>query len=219
MPVNGGCYMLYRLLKIWAYYIYLLPFVVVFLAASPLFKIMVSPIIIWILLRGPLNSYYSRVSFCMKLKRTCRRAKLKCKFHRTWLGSFWFRREGFDIEISDRRDTLYSIKFFPGNVTEKGIHLRGVDQVEIIRYTVVPHLGRRHAMGRVERTERSRKITNYNMSFARSGDSILLFSPSPFQMTALENNKIRPVGNGEQYMGFQIYTARGFLDYTKRKLL
>lgn len=211
--------MFYRLLKIWAYYIYLMPFVVVFLAASPLFKIIVSPIIIWLLLRGPLNSYTSRVTFCMKLKRICRRAKLKCKFHRAYLGSFWFRREGFDIEISDRRNTLYSIKFFPGIVTEKGIHLRGADEVEIIRYTVVPHLGRRHAMGRVERTERSRKIIQYDMEIARSGDSILLFSPSPFQMTALENNKIRPVGNGEPYMGFQIYTARGFLDYTKRKLL
>ena len=211
--------MFYRLLKIWAYYIYLLPFVVVFLAASPLFKVMVSPIIIWILLRGPLNAYYSRVSFCMKLKRICRRAKLKCKFRRTWLGSFWFRHEGFDIEIEDRRDTVYSIKFFSGNVTGKGIHLRGADQVEIIRYNVVPHLGRRHAMGRVERTERSRKIKHYDMSIARSGDSILLFSPSPFDMTALENNKIRPIGNGEPYMGFAIYTARGFLDYTKRKLL
>ena len=211
--------MLYRLLKWWVYSIYMLPFVVIFLAASPLFKILVSPIIIWIILRGPLGTYTSRITFCMKLKKICRRAKYTCRFHRTWLGSFFRRKSGFDIEISDRRDTLYSLKFFPGNVAEKGIHLRGADQVEIIRYTVVPHLGRRHAMGRVERTERSRTMADYEMSVARSGESILLFSPSPFSMTALEKNKSRPVGNGEQYMGFQIYTARGFLDYIKRKEL
>ena len=97
--------------------------------------------------------------------------------------------------------------------------MRGADKVEIIRYTVVPHIGRRHAMGRVERTERSRTISDYEMSIARSGESILLFSPSPFAMTALENNKSRPVGNGEFYMGYRIYTARGFLDYIKRKEL
>ena len=211
--------MLYRILKFWVFCIYLSPFVIIFLAASPLFKILVSPIILWIILRGPLGTYTSRITFCWKLKKICRRAKYTCRFHRTWLGSFWFRREGFDIEIGDRRETVYSIKFFPGNVTEKGIHLRGPDEVEIIRYTVVPHLGRRHAMGRVERTERSRTITDYEMSIARSGESVLLFSPSPFSMTALEKNKINPVGNGETYMGFQIYTARGFLDYIKRKEL
>ena len=211
--------MLYRILKFWVFCIYLSPFVIIFLAASPLFKILVSPIILWIILRGPLGTYTSRVTFCRKLKKICRRAKYTCRFHRTWLGSFWFRREGFDIEISDRRETVYSIKFFPGNVAEKGIHLRGPDEVEIIRYTVVPHLGRRHAMGRVERTERSRTITDYEMSIARSGESVLLFSPSPFNMTALEKNKINPVGNGESYMGFKIYTARGFLDYIKRKEL
>ncbi|MBQ7320856.1 MAG: hypothetical protein IJW99_02040 [Clostridia bacterium] len=211
--------MLYRILKFWVFCIYLSPFVIIFLAASPLFKILVSPIILWIILRGPLGTYTSRITFCWKLKKICRRAKYTCRFHRTWLGSFWFRREGFDIEIGDRRETVYSIKFFPGNVTEKGIHLRGPDEVEIIRYTVVPHLGRRHAMGRVERTERSRTITDYEMCIARSGESVLLFSPSPFSMTALEKNKINPVGNGETYMGFQIYTARGFLDYIKRKEL
>ena len=211
--------MLYRLLKMYVYYIYLTPFVLVFLAASPLFKILVSPFIIWIILRGPLNTYTSRVTFCMKLKRICRRAKLKCKFHRAWLGSFFFQKDGFDIEIGDRRDTLYSIKFFQGNVTEKGIHLRDAHTVEIIRYTVVPHLGRRHAMGRVERTERSRKLYDYDMPIASRGESILMFSPSPFSMTALERNTSRPIGNGEQYMGYSIYTARGFLDYIKRKLL
>ena len=211
--------MLYRLLKLWVYYIYLTPFVVVFLAASPLFKIIVSPFIIWIILRGPLNTYTSRVTFCMKLKRICRRAKLKCKFHRTYLGSFWLAKEGFDIEIGDRRDTLYSIKFFSGNVAEKGIHLRDAHTVEIIRYTVVPHLGRRHAMGRVERTERSRKLYDYNMPIASRGQSIMMFSPSPFSMTALERNSSRPSGNGEQYEGFTIYTARGFTDYIRRKLL
>ena len=211
--------MLYRLLKMYVYYIYLTPFVLIFLAASPLFKILVSPFIIWIILRGPLNTYTSRVTFCMKLKRICRRAKLKCKFHRAWLGSFFFHKEGFDIEIGDRRDTLYSIKFFYGNVSEKGIHLRDAHTVEIIRYTVVPHLGRRHAMGRVERTERSRKLYDYDMPIASRGESILMFSPSPFSMTALERNTSRPIGNGEQYMGYSIYTARGFLDYIKRKLL
>jgi hypothetical protein len=211
--------MLYRLLKWWVYYIYLTPFVVVFLAASPLFKIIVSPIIIWIILRGPLNTYTSRVTFCMKLKRVCRRAKLKCKFHHAWLGSFFFPKDGFDIEIGDRRDTVFSIKFFPGNVSEKGIHLRDVHTVEIIRYTVIPHLGRRHAMGRVERVERSRKLYDYNMPLASRGDSILLFSPSPFSMTALERTKSKPIGNGEQYEGLTIYTARGFIDYIKRKLL
>ena len=211
--------MLYRLLKMYVYYIYLTPFVVVFLAASPLFKIIVSPIIIWIILRGPLNTYTSRVTFCMKLKRICRRAKLKCKFHRAWLGSFFFSKDGFDIEIGDRRDTHYSIKFFPGNVADKGIHLRSAEVVEIIRYTVIPHLGRRHAMGRVERVERSRKLYDYNMPLASRGDSILLFSPSPFSMTALERTQSKPIGNGEQYEGFTIYTARGFIDYIKRKLL
>ena len=211
--------MLYRLLKMYVYYIYLTPFVLVFLAASPLFKILVSPFIIWIILRGPLNTYTSRVTFCMKLKRICRRAKLKCKFHRAWLGSFFFQKDGFDIEIGDRRDTLYSIKFFYGNVSEKGIHLRDANTVEIIRYTVVPHLGRRHAMGRVERTERSRKLYDYDMPIASRGESIMMFSPSPFSMTALERNTSRPIGNGEQYMGYSIYTARGFLDYIKRKLL
>ena len=211
--------MLYRLLKWWVYYIYLTPFVIVFLAASPLFKIIVSPIIIWIILRGPLNTYTSRVTFCMKLKRICRRAKLKCKFHRAWLGSFFFSKDGFDIEIGDRRDTHYSIKFFPGNVADKGIHLRSAEVVEIIRYTVIPHLGRRHAMGRVERVERSRKLYDYNMPLASRGDSILLFSPSPFSMTALERTQSKPIGNGEQYQGFIIYTARGFTDYIKRKLL
>ena len=211
--------MLFRLLKWWVYCIYLLPFVVIFLAASPLFKILVSPFIIMIILRGPLGTYTSRVTFCMKLKRICRRAKCTCRFRHTWLGSFFFQKSGFDIEIGDRRNTLYSIKFFPGNVAGKGIHLRGADTVEIIRYTVIPHLGRRHAMGRVERVERSRTITDYEMEIARSGDSILMFSPSPFSMTALEKNKSRPIGNGEHYMGFDIYTARGFLDYLKRKLL
>ena len=211
--------MLYRLLKMYVYYIYLTPFVLVFLAASPLFKILVSPFIIWIILRGPLNTYTSRVTFCMKLKRICRRAKLKCKFHRAWLGSFFFQKDGFDIEIGDRRDTLYSIKFFYGNVSEKGIHLRDANTVEIIRYTVVPHLGRRHAMGRVERTERSRKLYDYDMPIASRGESIMMFSPSPFSMTALERNTSRPIGNGEQYMGYSIYTSRGFLDYIKRKLL
>lgn len=211
--------MFYRILKAYVYYIYLMPFVVIFLAASPLFKIIVSPIIIWIILRGPLGTYTSRVSFCMKLRRICRRAKLKCKFHRTWLGSFFLAKEGFDIEIGDRRDTLYSIKFFPGNVTEKGIHLRDGHTVEIIRYTVVPHLGRRHAMGRVERTERSRTIKSYDMCVASRGESVLMFSPSPFSMTALERNSMRPIGNGERYMDFTIYTARGFLDYIKRKVL
>ena len=211
--------MLYRLLKMYVYYIYLTPFVIVFLAASPLFKLLVSPIIIWIILRGPLNTYTSRVTFCMKLKRICRRAKLKCKFHRAWLGSFFFDKDGFDIEIGDRRDTVFSIKFFPGNVAAKGIHLRDVHTVEIIRYTVVPHLGRRHAMGRVERTERSRKIKSYEMPVASRGQSVLLFSPSPFSMTALERNTSHPIGNGEHYEGFEIYTSRGFLDYIKRKLL
>lgn len=211
--------MLYRFLKMYVYYIYLMPFVIIFLAASPLFKILVSPFIIWIILRGPLNTYTSRVTFCMKLKRICRKAKLKCKFHRAWLGSFFFDKDGFDIEIGDRRDTVFSIKFFPGNVAAKGIHLRDVHTVEIIRYTVVPHLGRRHAMGRVERTERSRKIKRYDMPLASRGQSVLLFSPSPFSMTALERTQSKPIGNGEHYEGFDIYTARGFLDYLKRKLL
>ena len=211
--------MFYRLLKWWVYYIYLTPFVVIFLAASPLFKILVSPIILFIILRGPLGTYTSRVTFCMRLRRICRRAKLKCKFHRTWLGSFFFPKDGFDIEIGDRRDTLYSIKFFPGNVADKGINLRDVRTVEIIRYTVIPHLGRRHAMGRVERIERSRVLYDYNMCIADRGESILLFSPSPFSMTALDRTQLRPIGNGERYMGFEIYTARGFTDFLKRKLL
>ena len=211
--------MLYRILKFLVFCIYLSPFVIIFLAASPMFKILVSPIIIWIILRGPLGAYTSRVTFCMKLKKICRRAKYTCRFHHTWFDSFWYYREGFDIEIGNRRDTVYSIKFFPGNVTGKGIHLRGADKVDIIRYTVIPQLGRRHAMGRVERIERSRTITDYEMSVARSGESVLLFSPSPFSMTALEKCQSRPVGNGETYMGFQIYTARGFLDYLIRKEL
>ena len=74
-------------------------------------------------------------------------------------------------------------------------------------------------MGRVERVERSRKLYDYNMPLASRGDSILLFSPSPFSMTALERTQSKPIGNGEQYEGFTIYTARGFIDYIKRKLL
>lgn len=210
---------MYRLLKWYAYSIYLLPFVVIFLAASNLFKILVSPFIIWIILWGPLGSYTSRVTFCMKVRRICRRAKMKCTFHSAPLTTFWRRRSGFDIEISDRRDVCYSIKFFPGNMNEKGVHLRSADVAEIIRYTVVPHIGRRHAMGRVERTERSRKLMDYEMQIAKSGESILLFSPSPHVMSALEGKKSRTIGNGEEYMGFSIYTARGFLDYIKRKLL
>lgn len=210
---------MYRILKFFAYCIYLSPFVILFAAGSPVFKLLTTPIIVFLILRGPLSPYTSRVTFCLKLRRICRRAKMKCKFHRAYLGSFFSRREGFDIEIIDRRDTVYSIKFFPGNMNEKGIHLRDATTAEIIRYLVVPHLGRRHAMGRVERTEKSRTLTDYEMPLAPRGESILLMSPSPFHITVLENNKLRPAGNGERYMGFLIYTSRGFTDYIKRTLL
>ena len=211
--------MLYRLLKWYVYFIYLMPFVILFLAGSSLFKILVSPIILAIILYGPLGNYTSRVTFCTKLKRICRRAKCTCRFHHLWLGSFFFPKSGLDIEITDRRETKYSIKFFPGNMASNGIHLRSDNTVEIIRYTVIPHLGRRHAMGRVERVERSRIIQSYEKPTARSGEAILLFSPSPLQITVLDGTKLRTAGNGESYQGFEIYTARGFLDYIKRKEL
>ncbi len=212
---------MYRILKWFAYAIYLTPFVLVILAnPSAFFQIIAWPCIFFIILFGPFSPYTSRVIFGMKLKRVCRRAKLRCKFHHGRMTSFWRRYEGFDVEISDRRGgELYSLKFFHGNMDEKGVHLRSDSCAEIIRYLVAPRLGRRHAMGRSERTERSRTLVDYHMSIAQRGESILLFSPSPYTMSVLENNKIRPAGNGENYMGFRIYTARGFLDYIKRKEL
>lgn len=211
--------MLYRMLRWLCFAIYLSPFLIIFLAASPVFKLLVSPIILFIILRGPLGPYTSRVTFCLRLRSMCRRAKLQCRFHHTYLGSFFRRHADFDIEIGDRRDTLYSIKFFPGNMNGKGIHLRDGKTAEIIRYLVIPQLGRRHAMGRVERVERGRTLSDYDMPLAARGESVMLFSPSPYSMSVLDRGKLIAVGNGEHYMGFLMYTARGFLDFSKRKLL
>ncbi len=212
-------YFLYIIMKTMAFIMYTAPFVIVFLATeSILLRIIFAIAAVIIVLRGLLGPYTSRVMFCLKIKRICRKAKLKCKCHHI-LAPFFFKTGGFDIVITDRKADIYSIKFFKGNVNEKGIHLRSVTQVETIRYLVAPKLGRRHAMGRVERTERSRKISSYEMPIAPYGNSILLFSPSPYQMTALFGNKLLPIGNGEAFGEFHIYTARGFTDYMKRKHL
>lgn len=213
---------MYRILKYLYYLIYFAPFLILTVTASPLFLfVFVIPFYFVLIFFGPLYFFTARITFCFKLRHICRRAKYKCRFKRFWLTSFFRSYEGMDIEIG-KRD--YVIKFFPGNVNHKGIHLRDLSHVEIIKYFVEPRVRSRTAMmnygtNPANRVEVSRKKKEVTIAPERGGETILLFSPSPYAITVLHGNKIDPAGNGEELDGVKLYTAQGFLNYMKRSVM
>ena len=178
-----------------------------------------------------LRAVYSRLRFVSRLRKVCRKGKMKCKIRMPSLLSLFIRYRRSDIRIV-AGDKVYSVKYFGGNVLRRFIHLQTPEHAESSKFFIMPVMLGRHGSGFGTRVfgkiammrgtffinalEYGKKKLTSEIEFDEDAEPILLFSPSPMRITGVVGNAAKPLGSAEQYQGVTIYEAEGFLRFLSR---
>ena len=178
-----------------------------------------------------LRAMWSRLRFVSRLRRICRKNKLKCKVKTPSLLSIFFRYQQSDIRV-EADGVTYSVKFFGGNVLRRFVHLQSPELAETSKFFVMPVIVERNksrlgtwvfgkvAMMRgkffINDLEYGRKKLKNVVSFEENAVPVLLFSPAPMRLTGVVGNTSKPLGSAEVYQGVTIYEAEGFLRFLSR---
>lgn len=182
-----------------------------------------------------LRAVFGRIRFAARMKSVCRKGGYSCVFLRNPLTSLLLRDGAYDVLI-DTGDRRFAVKFFPGNVAHRFVHLRGLTLAETEKYYIMPvvyplRLGkmdilRLRANRAVEKEEffinemtYAKKSRKYRMDVAENATPILLFHPEPMRLTGVVANAAKPLGSGEEYEGVTLYEGDGWLRYLNRLAL
>lgn len=176
-----------------------------------------------------------RLRFTSRLKSICRKGGYTCKFLRNPLSSLVRKDGAYDILI-DTDKHRYAVKFFPGNVARRFLHLRGLSLAETEKYYVMPVLDPlwiRHphvlrfwsSFGVMKKrffineTTYAKRCRKYRIDVAEDATPVLLFAPEPMRLTGTVANAAKPLGSGEVYEGVTLYEGEGWLRYLERLAL
>ena len=175
-----------------------------------------------------LRSFKCRYRFAKTMAEACEENGAKYEELNNIYRSLFFNTKGYDIAIT-HKDTLYRIKFYPGFVSRRMIHVHSAKEsnAPLIKWWAVMRMNRGHVTGR-------RKKLDFDNEVLPDTVNILLFSPDPTAITeTFINGEIweRDVEYGDIFDGVYIYTdtslsnqllrvLEGYipsLDYQKRK--
>jgi hypothetical protein len=117
--------------------------------------------------------------------------------------SLLFNRSGYDIKVT-HNDTVYRIKFYPGFISKRIIHVDNAKEshAPLFKWWGVLRMKGGHVAGRLKKLD-------YDNEVLPNTVNILLFSPDPFAVTeTFINGEIweRDVEYGDIFDGVYIYT-------------
>lgn len=167
-----------------------------------------------------------RLRFSRQLKHACRRAQFTVRYRHNSLLSLFFPYKGTDIFITagQRR---FAVKFFPGNVLRRRVHLRNLTASETSKFYVIPVvimdpfrflLHDKLAKGKyfINKMAYGRRAQHFRLSFEEGYEPVLLFSPTPLHLTGLVGNAAKPLGSGELYEGVTLYEDSAWIRFLAR---
>lgn len=160
-----------------------------------------------------------RLRFVAKLKRTVEKKCGSVKILHSPLRSFFSVYDGEDISI--RLDgKMIALKFFPFFLKGKNIILNDQKQMTTQKNFIL-FGGGKGGTARPKINDASAiysaKSKNYSSVFSPSaGKKIMLFSPAPISMKAIQNGSATILDNSVEIYHFSVYTAKGFLQNLDR---
>ncbi len=171
---------------------------------------------------------FSRLSFCRKLKRICRKKGLRYKVSRPCLLSVFLKYNGNDIRIEGEK-VCYAIKFFPRNPIGYSLNFDCEKETGELKYFVTPSLTDR--LAGVVALFRGKK-QSYTLKTAFEGKKmtkmifgaveetkILIVQPKPLHMIQAAGNITKPLYSGECVGDVAVYEAGALLSYFERIIL
>ena len=170
---------------------------------------------------------FSRLSFCRKLKRICRKKRLRYKVCRPRLLSVFFKYSGNDIRI-EGENGCYAIKFFPRNPIGYSLNFDCEKETGELKYFVTPSvtdrlagvvalLCRKNQPHAPQKAFDGRKMAR--MKFGGAEDvKILVVQPKPMHMIKADGNVTKPLYSNECVGDVTIYDALAFLSHLDRTL-
>ena len=166
-----------------------------------------------------LRAVLSRISFMIKVKIAVNMKKGKVKFLRVPFASFFVNNGKSDVYI-DVCGEEYSLNFFPGNPLNRKVSIHDNDCVYTVRRNVQALFGR-GVRGRCEliinKADAKMKKRRLKVNMSENKNTILLISPSPYEIYVYEGNQYRLTGNGESFHGLTVYTSNGFIEFLQRQ--
>lgn len=173
-----------------------------------------------------LRAMYRRLRFSHQLKRACRKSHFSSQYRHHSLLSLFFPYKGTDILIT-AGERQFAVKFFPGNVLRRLVHLRNLTASETSKFYVLPivvmdpfrfAIHNKLAKGNyfINQMEYGKRAQNFPLSFEEGYEPILLFSPSPMRLTGLSGNTAKPLGSGELYEGVTLYEDDAWVRFLSR---
>ena len=166
-----------------------------------------------------LRAVLSRISFLVKMKRAINRKKGKVKFLRVPFASFFINNGKADAYVNVCGEE-YALKFFPGNPISKKVYIHDNDCAYTARRNAQALFGR-GVRGRcdlvINKADSKMKKYRLKVNTLGSKNTVLLISPSPYEIYVYEGNQYRMTGNGERFHDMTIYTSNGFLNFLQRE--
>ena len=171
---------------------------------------------------------FSRLSFCRKLKRICRKKGLRYKACRPRLLSIFLKYSGNDIRIEGENGN-YAIKFFPRNPIGYSLNFDCEKETGELKYFVTPSvtdrlagvvalLCRKNQPHAPKKAFDGRKMAK--MKFGGAEDTkILAVQPTPLHMIHAVGNVTKPLYSGECVGDVAVYEAGALLSYVERTIL
>lgn len=162
---------------------------------------------------------FRRIIFYIKIKRLCSKKKATLTFIHSPVKSI-FRKYGDSDATINLGNQKYEIKFFPGDVYKKNIFLYGLEKADICKKHGFFLCSGTNVLGNADFTWNGKKrktkiILDWKLNDAQK---ILLFQPTPIEITATFENEFRIIDGTEKIEHVNIYDANAFLNALARQL-
>ncbi len=170
-------------------------------------------IVLSLVLLRILRAVRLRLRFARALKDAARENGISLRARRPSILSLFLNLSGYDIEI-DYRGTLYRIKYYPGILLGRAIHLEDAKTAKRMG-----RLALKRAIDDGKMPHGVRRRLKYDSSVSENTVNILVFSPTPLALT--ETNRSGTVWeldmeNGERFHGVYLYSDEILLSRMSR---
>lgn len=171
------------------------------------------------------RALFSRIAFVLKLSALCRKKGAILKYKKCPILSLLKNHTSYDFCITvPHGDKDYSVKFFPKNPSKKNILLNESKKVYISKITFQTYIGQKGAIPGGNPTTLNYSETNPREVIlslpepSNQAQSVLLFQPSPHNISVSGCNDYQKTDDKMNYHGYRIFEGKEFIKYLSRTI-
>ncbi len=188
------------------------------IVAGPFMGTLLAVLCISVIISPQVKRVVRRLSFCSKLKKTCKKEGLRLYFYGSPLASLYRPRGQADFAV-ETRDTLWEVMFFPAPSRVSAVTFGSPEfatlATRILKSRITLALGSKERLRRRDyRFEASENIKTKKVV------KTLLLNPVPYLLKYYDakDKKILEGGSGIEFYGYCAYSGSGFINMIERNV-